>query len=269
LASPDMSMSLTESITLASPVVHSTILVAPKAALSSPAMIDANSILLGCTQTAPVTSLTPFPVGSTQIVPSGPVILRDGSDSASDLAVSEAQLLVNGLTEAQAWFLGWLRDGTRSQELLAAIDCFEVQTRRKNEGALPLVCPMELPKVKVMLEVGIWDANMEIVLRNFVFFVAASLEVGSSEAAAGVPAVTSTATARTGSITPPVVRGKFFLFPPVLEDAPTFVGLAKRPFGSKTTSRREAIQLYRITRRELEHRISTACSVYFGDKDWG
>jgi hypothetical protein len=48
-----------------------------------------------------------------------------------------------------------------------------------------------------------------------------------------------------------------------------FAGLAKRPFGSKTTPRREAIQLYRITRRELEHRISTACSVYFGDKDWG
>jgi hypothetical protein len=29
-------------------------------------------------------------VGLTQIVPSGPVVLRDGSDSASDLAVPEA-----------------------------------------------------------------------------------------------------------------------------------------------------------------------------------
>jgi hypothetical protein len=77
-----------------------------------------------------------------------------------------------------------------------------------------------------------------------VFSVAASLEVGSPEAAAGVPAVTLMATTGTGSITPPVVpvgRGKFFLFPPALEDAPTFAGLAKKPFGSKTTPRREAI----------------------------
>jgi hypothetical protein len=77
-----------------------------------------------------------------------------------------------------------------------------------------------------------------------VFSVAASLEVGSPEVVAGVPAVTLTATAGTGSITPLVVlvgRGKFFLFPPILEDAPTFAGLAKKPFGSKTTLRREAI----------------------------
>jgi hypothetical protein len=82
------------------------------------------------------------------------------------------------------------------------------------------------------------------VVRGFVFSVAASLEVGSLEVAAGVHAVTLTATAGIGSITPPVVcvgRGKFFLFPLVLEDAPTFTGLAKRPFGSKTTTRREAI----------------------------
>ena len=67
----------------------------------------------------------------------------------------------------------------------------------------------------------------------------------------------------------PVVRRNLFLFPPVLEDVTTFVGLVKRSFGSKTTPRREAIKLYRITRRELEHKILTACSVYFGDKDWG
>jgi hypothetical protein len=187
-------------------------------------------------------------VGSTQILPSGPLVLRDGSDSVSDLAVSKAQLLVNGLTEAQAWFLGWLRDGTRSKDLLAAIDCFEEQTQIKNEGAPLPVCPMELPKLKAMLEAGIRDDNREI------------------------PTVTPTATAGAGSITSsifPVGQGKVFLFPSVLEDAPTLAGLAKRPFGSKTTPRREAIQLYRITRTELEHRISTACFVYFGDKDWG
>ena len=108
-------------------------------------------------------------------------------------------------------------------------------------------------------------------VRSFVLSVAASLEDGSSKAAARAPTVHPTASAGAGCITPldiPVGRGKF-LFPPVLEDAPTFVGLAKRSFGSKTIPRREAIQLYRITRRELEHRILTTCSVYFGDKDWG
>jgi hypothetical protein len=60
-----------------------------------------------------------------------------------------------------------------------------------------------------------------------------------------------------------------FLFPPVLEDASMLAGLPKRSFCSKTAPRREAIQLYRITRKELEHRISTTCSFYFGDKDWG
>jgi hypothetical protein len=97
--------------------------------------------------------------------------------------------LVNGLTEAQAWFLGWLRDGTRSHELLAAIDCFEVQTQRKNEVALPPVYSVELPKLKAALEAGIRDVNRETVVRSFVLSVAASLEDGSPEAAAGVPAV--------------------------------------------------------------------------------
>jgi hypothetical protein len=99
-----------------------------------------------------------------------------------------------------------------------------------------------------------------------VISVAASLEDGSLEAADGVPAVPPTASDVAGCITPldvPIVRGKLFLFPPVLEDVSTFAGLAKRSFGSKTTPRREAIELYRITCRELEHRISTACSVYF------
>ena len=76
--------------------------------------------------------------------PSGLVDVSEGSEFAPDLAVPEAQLLVNGLTEAQTWFLGWLREGTRSHELLPVIDCFEVQTRRKNEVAPPLICSMEL-----------------------------------------------------------------------------------------------------------------------------
>ena len=184
----------------------------------------------------------------------------------------KAQLLVNGLTKAQAWFLGWLRDGTWSHELLAAIDCFEVQTRRKNEVALPPVYSVELPKLKVKLEAGIWDVNRENVVRSFVLSVAASLEDASPEAVAGVSAIPPMASAGAGCITLSDVligRGNFFLFLPVLKDAPTFADLAKRSFGSKTAPRREAIQLYRITRRELEHRILTAYSVYFGDKGWG
>jgi hypothetical protein len=37
--------------------------------------------------------------------------------------------------------------------------------------------------------------------------------------------------------------------------------------GSKSDLRRDAIQLYRSTRRELEKRLLTACSVFFVDKD--
>jgi hypothetical protein len=33
--------------------------------------------------------------------------------------------------------------------------------------------------------------------------------------------------------------------------------------------RREAIQLHRISRKKLEKRLSTACSVYFEDKGGG
>ena len=63
-----------------------------------------------------------------------------------------------------------------------------------------------------------------------------------------------------------VVRGKHFSFPSVLEDAPTFSVHTKGPSGSKSTLRREAIQLYRISRKELEKRLSIACSLYFVDK---
>jgi hypothetical protein len=86
----------------------------------------------------------------------------EGSESSSTvLPVPEAQLLVNGLTEAQAWYLGWLREGIRSLDLLIAIECFEVQTRRKNEIAPPPVCSMELPKLKAMLEARTRDINKE------------------------------------------------------------------------------------------------------------
>ena len=97
-------------------------------------------------------------------VHSGLVDVSEGSESsATVLPVPKAQLLVNGLTEAQAWFLGWLRDGTRSHELLDAIECIEVQTWRKNEVGPPPVCSMELPKLKAMLEPGTRDINREIV----------------------------------------------------------------------------------------------------------
>jgi hypothetical protein len=95
--------------------------------------------------------------------------------------------------------------GTRSHELLAVIDCFEVQTRRKNEVAPPPVCSMELPKLKAALEAGIRDENRETVVRGWALSVAASLEDGSPEAAAGVLAVPPTAPAEASCITPPDV----------------------------------------------------------------
>jgi hypothetical protein len=99
--------------------------------------------------------------------PSGFIDFSEGSESvsASNLPVPEAQLLVNGLTEAQAWYLGWLRDGTRSHEMLAAIDRFEVQTQRNNEVAPP-DCSMEFPQLKAALEVATWDVNRETVVRR-------------------------------------------------------------------------------------------------------
>jgi hypothetical protein len=65
-----------------------------------------------------------------------------------------------------------------------------------------------------------------------------------------------------------VVRGKHFSFPPVLEDAPTFFVHSKGSSGSKSTLRREAIQLYRISRRELEKRLSIALLRLFCGQEW-
>ena len=68
-----------------------------------------------------------------------------------------------------------------------------------------------------------------------------------------------------------VARVKQFSFPLILEDAPTYSAHAKVSSVSKSTMglRREAIQLYRISHRELEKRLSIACSVYFVDKGGG
>jgi hypothetical protein len=80
------------------------------------------------------------------------------------LPIPGPQLLVNGLTEVQVWYLGWLRESTRCHEVLAAIDRIEVQTRSKNEVAPPLVYSIELPQLKVKLEAGIRVANREMVV---------------------------------------------------------------------------------------------------------
>jgi hypothetical protein len=54
-----------------------------------------------------------------------------------------------------------------------------------------------------------------------------------------------------------VVRGNFFSFPLVIfVVAPTFSGPAIVSLGSKSALRKDAIQLYRISRRELEKRLS-------------
>jgi hypothetical protein len=228
------------SIVLESPVVSSTILTAQ----SLPARLDVGSVLMGCTQIVPETSLIPVPMvsvnlmlpelaqtsapvgssilpeqsglddfstGSVLAVPEAqllanglselssesslsvmeselamgiPVLesVADGSDEisvlpafsptssaslpspkpsgvidAQVLPIPVPQLLINGLTESQAWFLGWMRENTRCHEVLAGIDSIEVQTRRKNEVAPPPVCSMELSQLKAKLEAGFWD----------------------------------------------------------------------------------------------------------------
>ena len=61
-----------------------------------------------------------------------------------------------------------------------------------------------------------------------------------------------------------MVQGKQFSFPSVISAAtPTFSVPTIVSSSSKSSLRREAIQLYRISRRELEKRLSIACSAYF------
>jgi hypothetical protein len=213
---------------------------------SSPETIVGVSVLLGCTQIVPATSLNPIPVGSpwsstegvveslgpmgsTQIVPGtiltateaadlpektspegvevsqipmdptqpvllspelaqtapvlilpefpGTVEVSEGSVSSATVPpVPKAQLSVHGLTETQAWLLGWLRDGTRNHALLGVIGCFEVGTRRRNVVAPPPVCSEELPKLKAKLA-GIRDEDRENVVRNWALSIAASLGI--------------------------------------------------------------------------------------------
>jgi hypothetical protein len=86
-----------------------------------------------------------------------------------------------------------------------------------------------------------------------------SLESSSSPTEdAGTPVI---------SVDGSVVRGKQFSFPLVISAAaPTFFVPAIVSSGSKFDLCREAIQLYRISRRELEKRLSIACFVFFVDK---
>jgi hypothetical protein len=110
-------------------------------------------------------------MGSNQIVPEKCLTLTEGFEESTIVLrcheVPEPQLLVNGLTESQTWYLGWMRESTRCHEVLAAIDSIEVQTRRKNEVAPPPVCSMELPQLKAKLEAGIpvGDVDRETVVR--------------------------------------------------------------------------------------------------------
>ena len=61
------------------------------------------------------------------------------------------------------------------------------------------------------------------------------------------------------------VKVKLFSFPPVLEDAPTYSVHARVSSVPKSSMgfQREAIKLYRISHRELEKRLSIACSIFF------
>jgi hypothetical protein len=82
--------------------------------------------------------------------------------------------MANGLTETQAWYIGWQRDSTQNHNLLAFIDCMEEHTRRKNEVVPPpLVCSTELSKLKAMFKAEIRDENRETVVQNLALAVAA------------------------------------------------------------------------------------------------
>jgi hypothetical protein len=85
-------------------------------------------------------------------------------DSSEPQPVPKSQPLVNGLTEAQAWFFGWMRHGGRHHEkLLAAVDRFEKQTRKDNEVAPPPDCSMELPQMKAVLEAAMRDVDSGVI----------------------------------------------------------------------------------------------------------
>jgi hypothetical protein len=106
---------------------------------------------------------------------SGIVEVSEGPvSSATVLPVPKAQLSVHGLTEAQAWLLGWLRDGTQNHDLLALIDCYEAGTRRKNEVDPPPECSLELLKLKAKLA-RIQDENKESVIRSWALSIVARL----------------------------------------------------------------------------------------------
>jgi hypothetical protein len=92
------------------------------------------------------------------------------------------------------------------------------------------------------------------------------LDPASSKADAVSPVDSAAASGSSMMLVASVVRGNHFSFPPVLEDAPTFSVHAEVSSGSKSTIRREAIQLYRISRKKLEKRLLIACSIYFVDK---
>jgi hypothetical protein len=119
----------------------------------SPALLVEGSVTMGSNQIVPEKCLT-----LTEGLEESPIVLRCHE-------VPEPQLLVNGLTESQAWFLGWMRENTRCNEVLAAIDRMEEKERRKNEVVPPPVCSMELPQLKAKLEAGIRVANRETVVR--------------------------------------------------------------------------------------------------------
>jgi hypothetical protein len=117
-----LASSLTSSVSLPSPVSSLTSLASQPSSLAFARSSDEPG------------SLSVMQTPSSE--PSSFIDLSEGFEfvCAFDLPVPEAQLLVNGLTEAHAWYLGWLRDGTRSHEM-----------RRKNEVVPPSDCSMVLP----------------------------------------------------------------------------------------------------------------------------
>jgi hypothetical protein len=170
-------------------IVPGTILTATEAA-DSPEMTSPEfALVLEVAQTPPASQIVPetrLPSSegvevsldptqavllSPELAQTAPVLVPPELTPAS---FPKAQLLANGLTETQDWYLGWLREGTQNPALLGFIGCFEVGTRRKNEVAPPPVCPDELPKLKAKLA-GIRVEDRENEIRKWALSIAASL----------------------------------------------------------------------------------------------
>jgi hypothetical protein len=244
--------------------------------------IDAGSNLLGSTQIAPATNRTSPEVSLLSLEPIqiAPVGVDVGSDLVglaeialssldvpfTNLAVLEVAQISPVMIDAGSFLMGSTQ--IVPETILTSTEASKINL---TSPELAQIVPVGVEEVPVLVGVAgkVPDTQFMFELGQISPEMAQSATVG----VAGEKGVLRWGflLRRSFRVVPgrtvaSVVRGKHFSFPPVLEDAPTFSIHSKGSSGSKSTLRREAIQLYRISHRELEKRLSIACSVYFVDK---